>query len=205
MRIPFMALCVAVAIISGSQRVSAQLRLIQTSFTSGIKRMTADTAEKALKIASYLINSQEFRDSVSKFRFPWKNRCARNSKDSINGSEILFKIFANSTVALTLELDSSGKKPNFETGNCRGLAVTNVGKHHVRSYYENIMCSMGDSLPFSWGYATHLTHEFSHDVGFCHTTQEVETDLAEAIGEIAYYYLNRWYWNPEKRKILDAL
>ena len=167
--------------------LSAQLTLTRGSFTSEIKRMTTDSADKALKIATYLINSAEFKDSVAKLSFPWKNRCVRDSKEVVGGKEILAKIFGKPAVMLNLELDSVGKKPNFEKEKCKGLGITVPGSHHILSYYENIMCSMSDSLTFAWAYATHLTHEFLHDVGYCHTTKDVDSDVAEAIGEIAYY------------------
>ena len=55
---------------------------------------------------------------------------------------------------------------------------------------------MGDDLPFIHAYAVHLCHEFMHNIGYCHTDHS-HTDIAEEVGEIAFYYIVKWH--KEKR------
>lgn len=47
-------------------------------------------------------------------------------------------------------------------------------------------------LPFLYAYAAHICHEFMHNVGFCHHSNDTD-DVAVAVGEIAYFNIKKWY------------
>ncbi|SEW40448.1 hypothetical protein [Chitinophaga arvensicola] len=173
------------------------VRLVVVTFKSDIKTVTIDSATKALKIASLLLNSNEFQDSIIKRKFPYSNFClgCDNSKDivgdSILGQTILDSIFRRSAVGLKLVLKIQGKLPFW--GRCFGLGNTCPNKDSITSFYKNIRCDMGKELPFTYAYGIHICHEFAHNVGFCHTDNNVDHDITEAVGWIAYYFVKKWY------------
>lgn len=164
-------------------------------------------ADKALAIASLVLNSKEFQDSIIKLNFPYNNHCegckkGRNRKEKIGGQIVLDSILREGNPKLTLHILPYGKKPTKRK--CFGLGRTCPDSYAITSYYENIDCSMGNELPFACSYAVHLCHEYSHNVGYCHTTNSVQTDIAEAIGEIAYYLVKQWYDTKDQR-LIDLL
>src|SRR5258708_38328995 len=82
-----------------------------------------------------------------------------------------------------------GKEPH--DGECFGLGATCPATDSVTSYFANIECDMSSDLPFPYAYGVHLCHEFMHDVGYCHTDHK--DDVAEEVGWIAFYFINKWY------------
>ena len=163
---------------------------------SRVSGINTDSAKKSLRIASFLFNSREFQDSILKLQFPGQNHCNGCDNDEsqtgvITGKFILDSLFRKPNQLLKLYLKKVGKIPMF--GKCWGLGNTCPNTDSITSFYRNINCLMGDDLPFVYSYAVHLCHEFSHNVGFCHTNNKVESDIAEAIGEIAFFFINKWY------------
>ena len=184
-----------------AQSNSRKLELVRKRFISDVIAVTNDTADKSLRIASYLFNSKEFQDSILKLKFPFANHCADcdNNSDNTNaviaGKEILDSVFRQKTIYLILRLLPVGKPPLsfFGKKKCWGLGNTCPNTDSITSFYKNIDCDMGDDLPFSYAYAVHLCHEYLHDVGYCHTDNDIVDDIAEAVGWIAFYYINKWY------------
>ncbi|TRW21092.1 hypothetical protein FMM05_20605 [Flavobacterium zepuense] len=159
-------------------------------------------ADKALQISSYLFSRKEFQDSVARLSFPYYNHCkdcghGKNKEEVIQGKIILDSIFRRPVTALELYIEPVGrKKPRLrsdpENNKCFGLGNT-CPDSYITSYYENINCDMAHELPFSCAYAVHISHEYLHFVGYCHKTKDVNTDIAEAVGWIAYYFIKKWY------------
>jgi len=166
-----------------------------------VSAVTNDVADKALRIASLLLSSKAFQDSISRLIFPASNYCRGysndgNRKDSITGRVILDMLYKKQRVSLNLIMEPVGKKPIYrkppKENSCFGLGFTNPGSDIIHSYFENINCDMAAELPFAAAYGVHLSHEYLHDIGFCHNTNEVETDIAEAVGWIAYHFIKQW-------------
>jgi len=177
------------------------------SIRSSVNTIDDRVADKALKIASLVFNSPEFQDSIIKLRFPYQNHCRNCAKGSrspekILGQVILDSLLRDQSPKLILNMLPYGKKPR---GNkCFGLGKTCPDTYEITSYHDNIDCLMGHELPFACAYAIHLCHEYTHNVGYCHTTNDVETDVAEAVGEIAYDLVKKWY-NTKDSRLLNLL
>lgn len=177
-----------------------KIELQRKAFLSDVTAMTTDSADKVLKIACYLLNSQEFQDSLSKLKFPYANHCigcgtGKDRNETIPGKIILDSIFRKNKVNLTLRLMQVGKPPIkiFRKKWCWGLGNTCPNTDSITSFYDNIDCDMGEDLPFTYAYAVHVCHEYAHNVGYCHTDHDLDNDVAEAIGWIAFYYIKKWY------------
>lgn len=174
-----------------------QIKLSRKNFISAVKIINADSADKALVVASFLFNSKEFQDSMQKLNFPFANNCvdcgsnSDENKPHITGQTILENIFKVKQVYLTLRLKKVGKPPAF--GKCFGLGNTCPNTDSITSFYKNINCDMAKDLPFSYAYAVHLCHEFIHNVGYCHTDNNIDNDIAEAVGWIAFHFIKEWY------------
>lgn len=177
------------------------ITLLRSAFSTEIASINDDSADHALRIASYILSSASFQDSLRKLSFTSINFCDRDMRDQwgshakVSGSEVLHRLFAKPRVELGLLLEQQGYKPTRRS--CKGLGFTYYDSQFVTSYYDNIMCSMGDSLPFTYAYGVHLCHEYVHDIGYCHYGSDAD-DVAEAVGEIAYYFMVKWYYDRAK-------
>ena len=178
------------------QNSARSIRLNRANFESKkVKVVTSENADHALRIASYLFNSKEFQDSLSKRDFNYHNICdgcdsnKEKDKPRILGSEVLDKLFQKQEAKLTLILLKVGTLPIF--GKCFGLGFTCPNTDKITSYYRNINCDMSKELPFDYAYGVHLCHEYMHNIGYCHTDHI--DDVAEATGWIAFYFINKWY------------
>lgn len=179
-----------------AQNTSRTINLVRGSFESNkVKIVTPENADHALRIASYLLNSKEFQDSLSKRDFDYHNICvecdANKEKDKprISGKEILNKLFLKQEAKLILILLKVSKPPLF--GYCFGLGFTCPNTDTITSYYKNINCDMSKTLPFDYAYGVHICHEYMHNIGYCHTNHI--DDVAEATGWIAFHFINKWY------------
>ena len=173
------------------------INLRSSNFISAVKAVTSDTADRALTIASYLFNSKEFQGSIQKLNFPFSNNCvdcgtnSEENKPNITGQTILESIFRKAEVDLVICLKRVGKPPVL--GVCFGLGNTCPNTDSITSFYRNIKCDMAKDLPFSYAYAVHLCHEFMHNIGYCHTDNDVDNDVADAVGWIAFHFVREWY------------
>jgi hypothetical protein len=176
--------------------------LIRGNFESKkVKVVTSENADHALRIASYLFNSKEFQDSLSKRDFDYHNICVgcdankEIDKPKVSGKDVLDKLFLKQEAKLSLILLKVGKPPIL--GYCFGLGYTCPNTDKITSYYKNINCDMSKELPFDYAYGVHLCHEYMHNIGYCHTGND--DDVAEATGLIAFHFMNKWY--QEGRRI----
>jgi hypothetical protein len=156
-----------------------------------VLEVSTDSVDKALLIAAYLFNNPEFQDSIAKLSFTWDNycnACGRGEIDatkSISGKTVLDSIFRRAEEVLNLEIVRGPL-----VGSSLGRTCPNTNQ--IKSYYRGIMRNMGHELPFSYAYAVHLCHEYTHNVGYCHTDNG-PGDVAESVGEIAYHFIKKWY------------
>jgi hypothetical protein len=156
------------------------------TFSSKNKNVDSDTAATAIKIANMVLNSQEFRDSLNKYDFRCENYGASCSGSRIKGSTVL---------------DSTYKNPTFEIDLIMKNCINEYGhseedKHYIQSCYGKLRKD-DKKLPFSYIYAYHICHEYMHIVGYYHTDHK--DDVAERVGWIAYYILDKWF--DEKRNL----
>jgi hypothetical protein len=145
-----------------------------------------DDALSALKIAVRVLNAKEFQDTIKKLDFMYENHCNGcgdnedgNGKPRIKGKEILDRLYREKNVDLKLVL----KKCSYELGH------TCPNEYLITSCFGGITRNMPD-LPFEYAYAVHICHEYMHQIGYCHTDHK--DDIAEAIGEIAYWIVEQW-------------
>ena len=147
------------------------------------------SADSAMHIASVLLSSREFQDSVKKYTFTCKNYksyCATQClkcNDRINGAVVIDSVFRSKHVPIKLFLD---KKDNGSFGS----AARNVFR--ITSHYPVIRRD-DKTLPFSYSYGYHIAHEYMHILGFYHTDHK--DDVAERIGIVGYYIIRRWHKN----------
>jgi hypothetical protein len=182
---------------SGLHSFSQQrhIELHRKKLHTEVPAVVIDTADKALRIATYLLNSNEFQDSLRKLTFKYSNHCkscskgVRNRRERIPASVVLDSLYRRPSIFLVMDLQKVGIEPRSDT--CYGLGATCPATDSVTSYFDNIECDMGKDIPFSYAYGVHLCHELMHDVGFCHTDHV--DDVAEEVGWIAYYFINKWY------------
>ena len=171
--------------------------LIRAKLISNVSQVTPEVADHALRIASYILSKQAFQDSVAKRVYDPRNSCAgcgpsrASSQATLAGSQVVQSLLSKPTVLLTLTVQPYGKKPR--NGRCYGLGSTCPNTDSILSFYQNIMCDMGDDFPFEYAYAVHLCHEYTHNVGYCHTDNSQQRDAAESIGWIAYHFMKQWY------------
>lgn len=179
------------------QVASQTVTLKRATLNSRASQVTNDVADHALRIASYILSSQEFQDSVRRRSYDYKNVCDGcgptngPSKPDLQGSQIVNSLLRTPSVTLTLTVKPLGKRPML--GKCFGLGSTCPNTNSILSFYQNIMCDMGNDFPFEYAYAVHLCHEYTHNVGYCHTDNSQERDVAESIGWIAFHYMKKWY------------
>lgn len=144
--------------------------------------LSKEMADKAMVLASQILNSKEFQDEVNNLDFAYKNHCTscgskrESKKERIAGKTVIDSLYRNAEVSLDLTI---------RAGRCRGaLGATCPNTKHISSNYKSISCDM-PKLPIEYAYAVHICHEFAHTVGYCHTDHK--DDVAEKIGWIAYH------------------
>src|SRR5258708_21811402 len=75
------------------------IELHRKKLLTEVPAVVADTADKALRIASYLFNSREFQDSISRLTFKYSNYCkncsrgVQNRRERIASAVILDSLF----------------------------------------------------------------------------------------------------------------
>jgi hypothetical protein len=151
------------------------------------------SADSAIKIANILLNSQEFRDSLIKYKFSCKNYNESTCEGTISGKVALDSLYRKKNVVLTLNLLNEGGS----FGDSR-KDVYEINSHFITLINDD------NVLPFAYIYAYHICHEYMHIVGFYHF-QKVKRrvrnlDIAEQTGWTAYYILDKWY--KEKKKLI---
>lgn len=166
---------------------SKTVRLSLNSFKSANKKVDSATAVDALKIATIILNSQEFSDSLNRYNFTCENYGVKCNNERIKGSVVLDSLLRAKNVALDLTM----RNCSHEYGH------SEKDKYFIKSCYRKLRKD-DNTLPFSHIYAYHICHEYMHIVGFFHT--DYIDDVAEKVGWIAYYILDRWY--KENRKLI---
>jgi hypothetical protein len=177
------------------------LTLVRMNMDSKIPAVTEAVADQALRIASAILSSKEFRDSLAKRDFKYQNlceKCGANREEGqprITGQAVLTQLYKKNRQTLNLDMRKTGFPP--PAGNeCFLQGKTCPGEHYITSYYKNIMCEMGEAFPFEYAYGVHLCHEYMHDIGYCHTDRK--DDVAETAGRIAFNIMNSWYKSGKK-------
>ncbi len=184
MKSKFTLILIIVCQIAVAQQKTVELKL--RTFKSKNKNVDSVLAANAIRIASLVLNSQEFRDSLNKYDFKCENYGETCSSSRIKGSVVL-----DSTYRVQIfELDLIMKTCINEYGH------SEEDKHYIQSCYGKLRKD-DKKLPFSYIYAYHICHEYMHIVGYYHTDHK--DDVAEKVGWIAYYILDRWF--DEKRNL----
>lgn len=144
--------------------------------------LSKEIADKAMVLATQILNSKEFQDEVNSLDFAYENHCTscggkrESRKERIAGKTVVDSLYRKAEVSLDLTI---------QAGRCGGaLGATCPNTMHISSNYKSISCDMRN-LPIELAYAVHICHEFAHTVGYCHTDHK--DDVAEKIGWIAYY------------------
>ena len=180
-----------------AQSAANTVTLKRAKLTSAVSGVTRDVADHALRIASFILNAKEFQDSVKKRSYDYNTICPSfrtnrtASPPAVRGQQVIDSLLRKPTATLELRMRQRGRKPR--KNNCYALGSTSGNSDLVFSNYENIMCDMGDDFPFAYAYAVHLCHEYTHDVGYCHTDNSQERDTAESVGWIAFHFMKKWY------------
>jgi hypothetical protein len=173
---------------SGIEMNPTRVQLHRGQFPSIEYPNLKSSADSALYIASVLLNSKGFTDSLAKLDFTCRNYkyfCKQQCIDCnhrFKGTVVLDSAYRTRDVTIDLYLN--------KCYNEYGHAAKNVLR--ITSCYPKIR---GDAkwLPYSYSYAYHIAHEYMHIVGFFHTDHR--DDVAERVGLIGYYFINRWYKN----------
>ena len=170
-------------------------------------------ADSTLAIANSVLNSQDFRDSLSALSFKnADNNCHCNNNivlidGLLKGQDAYNELFKISNPKIDLIF-----KKGSPTG---GLGVTPVCTNTITSFVEAAKHNMSN-LPVSSALAVNICHEYFHSLGYCHTYDTLvesdrrpngdainwkvyNEDITYRIGWIAYDILNRWI-NTEHRK-----
>ncbi len=193
-----------------------------SSVSIKLKNLTGDygddmrpVVEKAFRIASIILNSEEFKSDFSKLSFSCDSYCKGcekiklNSEGRIDGKTILNKLYEESNVQMSLELRKKG----------HALGETSEGSYQTIAWVENIREDMPEfESDFSYALAVNLCHEYMHQIGFCHLycagwlcpkkdrLREVngkpdpkffKGDVTYYVGWRAFYILEKW--NSEKK------
>ena len=110
---------------NATQRRYRKLELVRGTLDSRVRQVDEMVADHALRIASYLLSSKEFQDSIFKLEFNYHNLCDEcdtnivEGQPNITGDRVLDSIFRDQRVSLNLLLKKVGKPPIF--GKCFGL------------------------------------------------------------------------------------
>lgn len=168
-------------------------------------------ADRIFKMANLVLNSAEFKDSLSNliFKNP-DNNCGCNDKvmlrsGAVYGSDALNLLFNDLTPRVDLRL----KKGN----RFKGLGTTPECTNYITCYVKGIARNMKglDNVDRASAIAVNLCHEYFHSLGYCHTYGSKEfnepdlrangdfinwhyysTDITYRVGWIIYDILCRW-------------
>lgn len=176
---------------------SVKMRFQLGTFSSSISNFQ-DSATKALRILSGVFSSKEFRDSLVTYNFVCSNGstnpCLANKPqlhrykcDSvlqvIKGQTVYDDITADSVVNINLQiLASSGSSPFGYTYVCGSTIYS----------YDWFLKNNNRALPTTQEYAVHLAHEFTHTLGYVHSSNHTGAqDLTGRIGSIVRNILTK--------------
>lgn len=152
------------------------------------------TADSALIIAAAVLNSNAFRDSISKYVFSCKNylnKCYKkcnDCEDTIYSKTIFDSLYRTSFYTLELNLENKrGRDGSF--GN------SSENNSTIESYFITINEDIS-TVSFAYKYAYHICHEYMHIVGFYHYLGYKERirneDIAEKTGWVTAEILEDW-------------
>lgn len=142
-------------------------------------------ADSALHIASVLLSSKDFKQTLSGLTFTchnYRNYCKENCSDCsgrFNGSVVLDSAYREKEVKLDLFLRDCNNEYGHSTKNIREV----YSCQSVVFYDE-------PRLSPAYCYAYHIAHEYMHIVGFFHTDHK--DDVAEKIGWLGWEILLKW-------------
>ncbi len=156
-------------------------------------------ADSALIIAAAVLNSEAFRDSISKYVFTCKNYLIKcrwkcdDCSDTISTKTIFDSIYRNKSYTLRLILKNIGK--------CGGtFGESSENSTFIESEFITINCD-NSTVSFAYKYAYHICHEYMHIVGFYHYSKPKKRirneDITEKTVWLAADILEDW----QKRNI----
>ncbi len=167
------------------------------TFSSSISNFQ-DSATKALSILSDVFSTKEFKDSLLTYTFVCSNgssnsclaskpKLHRYKCDSvlqvITGQTVYDDLTADSVVNINLQvLASSGSSPYGYTYVCSSTIYS----------YDWFLKNNNRALPTTQEYAVHLAHEFTHTLGYVHSSNHTAAqDLTSRIGRIVRNILTK--------------
>jgi len=161
------------------------VKLLLNNFTSSNYPEAIRTADSALHIASVLLSSADFKDTISKLDFTCQNYsdyCRENCgkcSDRFSGTVVLDSVFRQKDVKLNLFL----RKCRNEFGHA---------SRNINEIYSCQPVAFFDEKDLSpaYCYAYYIAHEYMHIVGFFHTDHK--DDVAEKTGWIGWEILLNW-------------
>lgn len=173
------------------------VRFVLNNFNS-TKPDFRDTALSALGILSQVFSSSEFRDSVSKYSFPCTNGrrtpCTASPQlaaakcdvlsNTVLGSTVYGDLLADSIRQISLHIRTHAESTTSTFGYAYGCG------YNIYTY--DWWLNDNRSLPLDQEYAVHLAHEYSHVVGYIHSSHPRSEDVAYKVGGIVRNILNRW-------------
>jgi hypothetical protein len=199
----FMILCLIISWSCYGQEIQLGRKSLKT-YDGGPGK---DIADRAIKIANLVFNSQEFKDSLINLKFKNKNNtcwCNEDVKlhgDIIYGKDALEILHKNTTQKLKLTFEADGA----------GLGVTQSCSNSVKIFIENVRRNMEElfSADQASAIAVNLCHEYFHCLGYCHTYRRLkekdirangdvvnwthyQNDITYRLGWIVYDILTRW-------------
>lgn len=116
---------------------------------------------KAFQLANFIFNSKAFQEEIRSVHLDYNSYCPQHRQPGrsgqISGEEILKRLFKEKQVLIAMHLKKSGG----------ALGETSDSSYHTTAWHDNIVADMPE-LPFAYGLAVNLCHEYMHQVGFCH-------------------------------------
>ncbi|WP_153798090.1 hypothetical protein [Foetidibacter luteolus] len=181
--------------------VKAQLSLRLGTYSSSLGNFKDSTVE-ALKIASFILSTTEFKDSVMKCKFKCSNlpsRAVNSCHSYIEGQRVLDSLFRYNDTLINIFIVPLprlqrllDRSPNIGFSSEGGYTIT------TRTWY---LRNGSPGLFVTAKYAAHLIHEYCHIRGYYHISgQQLGKDVAETIGKISGQILRRRISNNEPIK-----
>lgn len=161
------------------------IKLLLSKFDSPDFPDAKSVADSALHIASVLLSSADFKDTIMGFTFMCRNYsqyCQTSCKscdDRFKGKVVLDSVFRDLEVKLDLFLRDCGNEYGHSTRNI----------HEIYSCQPVVFYDEKNLSP-AYCYAYHIAHEYMHIVGFFHTDHK--DDVAERTGWIGWKILLKW-------------
>ncbi|NTS41924.1 hypothetical protein HRG84_13490 [Flavisolibacter sp. BT320] len=174
---------------------SAQVRLSLGRYTSNIKNFK-DTTKDALRIASFILSTQEFRDSLARFKFQCSNlsnKVQAGCDVHISGQRVYDSLsrFPDTPLNITIKPFTLLEKAKNLVDKHDQIGSSSYGTFHVttRSWFLNDVTKRWFA---SVKYAKHLAHEYCHIRGFYHNqSKKFGIDVPYTVGSLVERIIRR--------------